>query len=1297
MINSIKSTKLTKEQLEPFTEPLRKKSDRLMNYFLAGYFLAAILFSFQYHTFTMAISVSALCTAAYFITKKLLPKSNAYQYVLSLVFAVYMALFIYQMHGLFEMHFFAFIGCLILITYQNWKLQIPITLFVVVHHALFAYLQFKGSDVYFTELSGMSLATFGIHVALAAIIFGVSGLWAYNSRANTLKDAAKTLELARIQKELEESTGEELEKLALVASKTNNSVIITDKNGRIEWVNNAYTELTGYTFEESKGKRSGELLHGEETNVDTFAKMMEMLSTKESFTGDIVNYNKKRQPYWVNVNITPVLDENKEIVKFIAIQTDISDRKLNEEKLRISREDEDNRNWINEGVTKLNEIFKLDNGNLKKVCSGFLNYVIQYTGSLQGAVYLVKNGSNDLELAASYALSKEKLEHPILKTGEGLAGQAALDQQKKIITDPPAGYLKITSGLGDTNPKSIIVFPSIFENKTVAVLELASLKEYDAKEAAFLEKAVEMMALSLDVIERKIKTEKLLKETQILNQQLQIQEEELRVSNEELTEKSQLLQSSEEELRVQQEELMQTNTQLEEKAIELEKKNLDVKRKNEELYIVQNEISQKAKELEQTSKYKSEFLANMSHELRTPLNSILILSNLLAENKISNLTEKQLEYSKVIQRSGNDLLTLINDILDLSKIESGKVELINEKINFTEFKNDMVSLFDELAKSKEIEYKVVVDEHIKEEFYSDKMRVEQVLKNLLSNAFKFTPKKGEISLEIFNAEKNDFVKDSLKTSKSVLGFTVKDSGIGIPEEKQKIIFEAFKQADGSTNRKYGGTGLGLSISKELAHLLGGEIRLSSIPGKGSSFTIYLPTAIENVNENKPEFETVTIESEKEIIAAEVIEDKKLVLIVEDDEKYSETLKDYSISKGFRTLTESNGIKGLESIKKLVPDAIILDINLPGISGWEILKTIKEDEELKHIPVHIVSASDQESLGMQLGAVDFTKKPFDEKVLSHLFESISNLAGKETDKILIIEDDQNQFKSIRALLENNPVKCESAVTGKEALSMLKENIYQLIILDLSLPDANGIELIKEIKQIDKYADVPVIIYTGKSLSAAEEMELRKHASTIIIKTQSSYSRLTDEVNIFLNKISKGNNMDVMIPGVKLNGHSNNGHSNNGHSKNGYSKNGQSKNGHSKNGHTDTKVYKNLKDRKVLIVDDDMRNVFALSNLLENHEMNFIIANDGRESINMLNENPDTDLVLMDIMMPEMDGYEAMTEIRKDSKNKSLPIIALTAKAMKGDKEKCLSAGASDYISKPVDSEKLLSLIKEWLSK
>jgi PAS domain S-box-containing protein len=1418
MIKVINKKNLTKEELKPFIEPVTKKADKLMNYFLIGYFLASLVFAFKYDTFFIAISVSTLCTFAYYLSKKLLPDSDLYQYVLSTILAVYMALFIYQMHGLFEMHFFAFIGSLILITYQNWKLQLPITIVVTIHHGLFAYLQYKGSPVYFTELANMSIETFVIHIILAAVIFGIAGLWAYNSKENTVKDAIKTLELFRMQKELEESTGEELRKLALVASKTNNAVIITNKDGDIEWVNDAYTNISGYTLQESIGKNPAKLLHGELSNKETIKEIGEKLKTKEPFSFEIMHYHKNGNPYWVSVNLTPVLDEHKQVLKTIAIQTDITERKeleekfistyslqkaildvtsysiisinpqgiitsfnkgsekmygytaeevinkispasfhipeevvkrtnelneefglslspgldsfvykarngmedchewtmvrkngekikialtlsalknngvitgyvgiaenitekkLNEEKLRISREEENNRNWVNEGLAKLNAILKIDNDDIKKMSSGFLNFVIKYTGSVQGALYVMKNnGVSELELTAGYALSRDKILAENIKLGEGLVGQVAADHIKKTLLDPPDDYMEISSSLGKAKPKAITIYPAIFENKVLAVMELASLNEYDMRQRLFIEKALDMIALSLDVTERKIKTEKLLAESRLLNQQLQTQEEELRVSNEELTEKSQLLQSSEEELRVQQEELLQTNSQLEEKAYQLEKKNEDIKHKNEQLQLVQEEIKRKADELEQTSKYKSEFLANMSHELRTPLNSILILSNLLSENKNENLSDKQIEYSKVIQKSGTDLLNLINDILDLSKIESGNVELIYENIDLKEFAYGMEMLFSELAISKKIDYKVTVDKNLKHDFISDQMRVEQILKNLLSNAFKFTRNEGKISLEIFNAGKNiDYRKDTLIASECVIGFTVKDSGIGIPEEKQKLIFEAFKQADGAMNRKYGGTGLGLSISKELAGLLGGEIRLSSVQNEGSSFTIYLPVNTQSILTEEKTSNSLEFSPEnKTETKKETDSRKKLIVIVEDDSIYSEILRSHAINNGFRTAVSKDGNEGLKSIKELKPDAIILDINLPGISGWEILKKVKDDDELKSIPVHIISASDQKDLSVHLGAADFTKKPFSEVELKHLFENISELSLHEFEKILVIDDNRNQFESIRALFDSEQIICESALTAKEALSKLSDSAYQLIILDLSLPDIKGDDLLIKIKNDQRYSGIPVIIYTGKNLNPEEERELKKYANTVVIKTKTSNSRLTDEVHLFLNKVHNGDIKNELFEQGKKNGIT-------------YNVNGSAK-------PVGSEI---LKNKKILIVDDDMRNVFALSNLLGEYEMELIIANDGKESLSKLSENPDTAIVLMDIMMPEMDGFEAMEHIRQDKKNKNLPIIALTAKAMKGDREKCILAGASDYIAKPIDTNKLISMLNVWLSK
>ena len=682
-------------------------------------------------------------------------------------------------------------------------------------------------------------------------------------------------------------------------------------------------------------------------------------------------------------------------------------------------------------------------------------------------------------------------------------------------------------------------------------------------------------------------------------------------------------------------------------------------------------MSLKAEELEISSKYKSEFLANMSHELRTPLNSILILARILKENRPENLNEDQIKYAGVIHNAGSDLLTLINDILDLSKIESGKIDLTIEPVKPESIKQDMESLFSELARSKKISFKAVVEQDLPEAILTDQSRVEQIVKNLLSNAFKFTPEHGEISLDIKNAPRDTgFYSEQLRNSnKNIIAIVVKDSGIGIPEDKQKLIFEAFQQADGSTSRKYGGTGLGLSISKELAYILGGEIQVQSEPGLGSTFTLFIPkeNSVNNpqqvINQISEEVKTMPI-PEPALLPLKNGTAQTL-LIVEDDVVFADVLNDYAIEKGFKPLLAHSGDVGLEMAISHLPDAIVLDIMLPVMDGWTILKKLKADPRTKHIPVHMMSAgNEKESKAKKEGAIGFLKKPIEKDRLDEAFELLSSAYIKYNfNTVLVIEDQELHSKILTQQLTEKGVDVKQAFTGKEALAFLEEYTFDCIILDLKLPDISGFDLLDMIKAKPALVHVPVIINTAMELSDEKMAHIMKYTEAMVLKSNKSNDRLIDEVSLFMNKLKQDDKLTVQT---------------------------QNK---SKGAAT---IEKALKDKTVLITDDDMRNIFALSSALQLYDMNIVIANNGREALERLAETEQIDLVLMDIMMPEMDGYEAMKAIRTEKRFAKLPIIALTAKAMKNDREKCIEAGANDYISKPVDMDKLLSMLRVWLS-
>ncbi len=923
---------------DDFQMHIKNKSDRFIDYFLIGFFLVGLALCPFYDTWIIGAGVGGLSIITYYSAKFLLKDSSVYQYILGVVLGIFMAQYIYQMHGLFEMHFIAFIASAILITYQKWKLQIPLAAFVIVHHALFGYLQYSGNTkVYFTQLNYMSLQTFIIHGLLATMVFFICGLWAYNFRVYSLRHIRQTNENARLQ--------------------------------------------------------------------------------------------------------------------------------------------------------------------------------------------------------------QEKFE------------KEAMEKQQEI----------------------------------------------------------------------------------------------LRHLNEELTQQTEELKASEEELKNQEEELRQINGELEEKTGIIE--------------LARAALAVKAGELETSSKYKSEFLANMSHELRTPLNSILILSNLLKENKSVNLNEKQLQYANIIHKSGSDLLTLINDILDLSKIEAGKIDMLFELVTIKEITDDMSQVFGELAKNKKISFITNIDPKLPEKITTDKQRLEQVIKNLLSNAFKFTPESGTVKL-VFSIQNEN------------LAISVSDTGIGIPPEKQKLIFEAFQQADGATNRKYGGTGLGLSISKELVKKLFGEIKLSSTPGEGSIFTLFfslkdiqLPviSPLVSDSENAVDYNLANV-VEQHLIPddkKDINQGEQFILIIEDDTIFANHVKNFATERGYKTIVAISGDEGLFYAKKYAPAAIILDMGLPVIDGQNILKILKSDDKLKNIPVHVFTAGDRDKISTE-NIRNYYQKPLQDNDLEHAFSDIRTHLQEKYNSILVYTHGNSAIVDIFKNLTSDSkteISYDLVKTTEDAMKLLKHKKYDCLIADIGDDLPQGIILLQQLKAIVS-AETYIITCLEGDISSADEKQLKTYSDSLIRKSPQYANRLFDEIALFLHKIQ--NPKQAVIP-------------------NEFKK------------EIDKDFEKSLKGKKVLLADDDMRNIFSLTALLEDNEMEVISAENGQEALEMLEQNRDVDIVLMDIMMPVMDGYETMQHIRRNSKFKGLPIIALTAKAMIGDREKCLEAGASDYITKPIDNAKLFSLIRVWISK
>lgn len=946
--------------------------------------------------------------------------------------------------------------------------------------------------------------------------------------------------------------------------------------------------------------------------------------------------------------------------------------------LKKSEQESADKNWLLAGNYELNEKIRGEK-EAEELAQVIINSLCTYLNATIGLIYLFENGQ--LNPSGSYAFDYRKQNKNVIKPGEGLVGQAALEKKTIVFTEVPDDYIKINSGLGNTIPKNIIMLPFLQDEALKGVIEIGTTREFSELDIQFLNMIRENIAIVINAAQSRTKLKELLEETQRQAEELETQQEELKQANEELLEKTDLLEKSEWELKAQQEELQQTNEELEKKANLLEEQ-------KEKLENTKIEIENKARELEETNKYKSEFLANMSHELRTPLNSILILSQLLSENKNNLLGDKETEYSKSIYSSGTDLLNLINEILDLSKVESGKTELDITEVALSEINTDLISMFSELANSKSIDFEIRYNESGLKSLTTDKQRLEQILRNLLSNAFKFTETQGKVTLSIDKLKSGiQFKNKKLGTTADIISFTVSDNGIGILPEKQAVIFEAFQQADGSTKRKYGGTGLGLSISREIAGALGGEIHLESAEGKGSTFTLYLPVKPDSSvmsfperNYNSPEeFRSVLKTNKNENVSkqrpsenlpveeAEVSDDRynihendKVIIIIEDDPEFSKVLLEFVRLRNYKGIVAAQGNTGLSLVRYYRPDAIILDMKLPVMDGVEVLKHLKNAPDLRHIPVQIISGYDKRKEGMELGAFNFIQKPISKDEMNHSFDKIEDFISKKLKKLLIVEDNETQNKAIRELVGNGDVKSFSAYSGKESFEMLNKDNFDCVIVDLGLPDMSGFDLLEKIKANDKLKKIPIIVYTGRDLSKEENARLLKLSNTVVLKTANSHERLLDETMLFLHRV------ESHLPKEKQN--------------------------------IIRKLHKTdevLKNKTILVVDDDIRNIYSLTNALEEEGMNCLTAENGKDAIKLLKENPSVEIVLMDIMMPEMDGYEATKEIRSFSKFETLPVIALTAKAMKGDREKCLKAGMSDYISKPVNIDQLLSLMRVWL--
>jgi CheY-like chemotaxis protein/signal transduction histidine kinase/CHASE3 domain sensor protein len=911
--------------------------------------------------------------------------------------------------------------------------------------------------------------------------------------------------------------------------------------------------------------------------------------------------------------------------------------------------------WIRSGQMGLSEQMQGDQ-SLEKLGNNLLGFLAGFVEAQVGAVYIADAGQ--YRRFAAYAIPSDGPE--AVRPGDGLVGQAAKDKRALRVRDVPAGYLPISSGIGKGTANELVVVPASIDGVVHAVLELGFFGATDVDQRELLSRVSESIAVAVRAAKDRQRLEELLQETQQQAEELQAGAEELRVSNEELEEQGRALRESQAHLEVQQSELEQINSQLEEQTQLLE-------HQKDELAKAQVILSARSDELQRANEYKSEFLANMSHELRTPLNSTLILAKLLADNKDGNLTPAQVKFARTITSAGNDLLALINDVLDLSRIEAGKVELAPEQISVAATVESLVKTFQLTAEQTHLRFSWVVEPGVPEQIETDPQRLGQILKNLLSNAFKFT-EKGEVAMRVFSSQSG------------TVAFAVRDTGVGIAPHQQEVIFEAFRQADGSIHRKFGGTGLGLSISRDLAALLGGAISVQSALGEGSVFTLTVPQVFNSGTPlpKTPPASTPEIIAKKtapQAPAAPVPEDDRdairpggrVILLVEDDPAFAMILRDLVHEMGFQCVAAASANEGLIAAGQYLPSAILLDVNLPDHSGLGVLDTLKRDPRTRHIPVHMISVSDYKREALELGAIGYALKPAKREELVEALRRLEAKFSQSVRRVLIVEDDARQRESVRQLLSNGEVQITAVASAGEALAHLKDTTFDCMVVDLNLPDLSGYDLLEKMSRQEDVAFPPVIIYTGRVLDREEEQRLRRYSKSIIIKDARSPERLLDEVTLFLHQV------EAKLPPE-----------------------------HQQMLKTARDRESMLEGRRVLIVEDDVRNVFALSSVLEPKGITVTIARNGREALDVLARSSREaatriDLVLMDIMMPEMDGLTAMREIRKRGEWKNLPIIALTAKAMADDHDKSLAAGANDYIAKPLDVEKLLSLVRVWMPK
>lgn len=949
----------------------------------------------------------------------------------------------------------------------------------------------------------------------------------------------------------------------------------------------------------------------------------------------------------------------RELIRLSTSYTTIVDAQ-NQSKTRLEHDA-----WLKDGQSQLAQCV-LGELSADSVGKNVLEFFAEYLGAVVAAVY-VRQPFGDFVRVANFGFSREQASMgQAFQLGEGLIGKVAEQNHIVSLNDLPPDYLKVKSGLGDARPTSVLIAPVANDDGVNGVIELGFLRALEPKDAELLRLVMHDVGVAVESARYRQRIQEILLETQQLNEELQVQQEELRTSNEELEQQSHVLRESQASLEVQQVELEQTNEQLSNQGLELARQRDSLDRKNEELQLAQSELEARAQELQRASRYKSEFLANMSHELRTPLNSSLILSKLLADNSGENLTQEQVKFAESIYSAGNDLLHLINDILDIAKVEAGRFDLFPSEISTARLVENLKNTFQPLAGQKALQFSIELQEGVAPLIYTDQQRLEQVLKNLLANAIKFT-ESGRVETTVSSQPGGG------------VAFTISDTGIGIAADQIERVFEAFHQGDGSTNRRFGGTGLGLSISRQLAELLGGTITVTSAPGQGSVFTLTIPERFDGEIPPAMVVQAISVAMPASPPASDTRAslasiptfaddrqyapfDKRVILVVEDDARFAQVLYDLAHEQGYQCLVAHGADEGVKLASKFCPDAVLLDMRLPDHSGLTVLHRLKENAATRHIPVHVISVEERQMTAMQLGAVGYAVKPATLVELKEVFARLESKLAQKVKRVLLVEDDARQRESVVRLISDDDVKISAVDSGENALVLLRREAFDCMIIDLALPDMTGNDLLKHMSMEALPSSPPVIVYTGRSLTRKEEAELLRYSQTIIIKGARSPERLLDEVTLFLHKVENTLSSDrqkmLMVARNRD---------------------------------------RAFEGRTILVVDDDVRNIFALTSALEQRGALIVVARNGVEAIERLQGAEHVDLVLMDIMMPEMDGFEATRRIRQNPVWRKLPIIAVTAKATKEDQDRCLAAGANDYLAKPIELGRLFSLIQVWMPK